>query len=232
MGPDANHQPVWVWREFDHLDINRQPMSFPDWTHTNAVLYSPADGNLIISVRHQHWVIKIDYNNGQGSGDIVWKLGWQGDFSLVGGTDPIDWFYAQHGPSFVGSNSAGTFQLILFDNGDNRPNGALGQPCGVGPQSPCYSTVPLLQIDESALTATIEWRDTLKLFSFFGGNAEVLANGDSEFDESAAGGSAVAGAVYEVTQDAVPQIVWQLQVAGQYAYRAIRLPSLYPGVQW
>jgi hypothetical protein len=48
-------------------------------------------------------------------------------------------------------------------------------------------------------TATILWQDTLPVFSFFGGNAEHLANGDVEFDESASGGTTVAGAVYEVT---------------------------------
>ena len=98
---DQNHKPVWLWNEFDHLDVNRQPMGFPDWTHTNAVIYSADDGNLIISIRHQNWLVKIDYANGTGAGDILWKLGYQGDFTLVGGTDPTDWFYAQHGPSFA-----------------------------------------------------------------------------------------------------------------------------------
>jgi len=32
---DENHQPVWLWNEFEHLDVNRRPMGFPDWTHTN-----------------------------------------------------------------------------------------------------------------------------------------------------------------------------------------------------
>ena len=228
---DQNHTPVWVWSEFDHLDVNRHPMNFPDWTHTNAVLYSASDGDLIISVRHQHWLIKIDYADGQGSGDIVWKLGWQGDFTLQGGTDPVDWFYAQHGPSFLGTNTSGVFQLVLFDNGDNRPNN--GVPCGSVPTSPCYSRVPLFQIDEAGKTATIIWQDTLPVFSFFGGNAQGLANGDVEFDEAASGGATVAGAVYEVTRNSgAPQTVWQLQIAGQYAYRAFRIPSLYPGVQW
>ncbi|HUI43412.1 MAG TPA: aryl-sulfate sulfotransferase, partial [Terriglobia bacterium] len=109
---DQSRKPVWVWSEFDHLDVNRHPMSFPpDWTHTNAILYSSDDGDLIISVRHQFWLIKIDYDNGQGTGDIVWKLGWQGDFTLNGGTDPVDWFYAQHGPSFVSMNTAGVVRL-------------------------------------------------------------------------------------------------------------------------
>jgi len=65
--------------------INRRPMGFPDWTHTNAILFSPDDGNLIVSVRHQNWVVKVDYANGVGTGDILWKLGYQGDFTLVGG---------------------------------------------------------------------------------------------------------------------------------------------------
>jgi hypothetical protein len=90
----------------------------------------------------------------------------------------------------------------------------------------------VFEINESALTATIEWQDTLNLFSFFGGNAEVLANGNSEFDECAGGGSSVAAGVFEVTQDNPPQTVWQMHITGQYAYRAMRIPSLYPGVQW
>ena len=37
---DQNLNPDWVWNTFDHLDINRHPMNFPDWTHSNDMLYS------------------------------------------------------------------------------------------------------------------------------------------------------------------------------------------------
>jgi arylsulfate sulfotransferase len=229
---DQSRKPVWVWSEFDHLDVNRHPMGFPpDWTHTNAVLYSPDDGNLIISMRHQHWLAKVDYADGTGSGDVIWKMGWEGDLTLNGGTDPVDWFYAQHGPSLVGPSSSGVFQIIIFDNGDNRLTN--GQACGQAPTSPCYSRVPIFQVDEAAKTATITWQDTLGLFSYFGGNAEVLPNNDVEFDECASAGSSAGAAVYEVTQDPLnPQTVWQMHIDGQDAYRAFRVPSLYPGVQW
>ncbi len=43
-----------------------------------------------------------------------------GDFSLVGGTDPTDWEYAQHGPAFFSANTTGVFSLGVMDNGDDR----------------------------------------------------------------------------------------------------------------
>jgi hypothetical protein len=223
---DPNHKPVWIWNAFDHLDVTRQPMGFPDWTHTNAVIYSPDDGNLIISMRHQNWLIKIDYANGTGAGDVLWKLGYQGDFALIAGTDPTDWFYAQHGPSFTSRNTTGKFSLILFDNGNDRIF-----PPGVTCTSCQYSTVPLLDIDETARTATLRWNLTAPFFSFFGGNAQVLKNGNVEYCESA-GDSAGDGKIYEVTQQGIPQIVWQMQTTGNSAYRGQRIPSLYPAVQW
>lgn len=228
---DTNRKPVWVWSEFDHLDPNRHPMSFPDWTHTNAIFYSPDDGDIVVSLRHQHWIIKIDYQDGKGTGNIVWKLGWQGDFTLQGGTDPIDWFYAQHDASVNSPNSSGTFQMLLFDNGDNRVLDAGGDVCG--PVTSCYSTVPIIQVDETAKTATILWRDNLSpAYSFFGGSAGTLPNGDMEFDECSPTSNPPSAAVFEVTQSTSPQTVWEMQIANQYAYRAFRLPSLYTGIQW
>jgi arylsulfate sulfotransferase len=64
--------------------------------------------------------------------------------------------------------------------------------------------------------------------SFFGGNVEQLANSDVEFDETVV--DAFNAAVEELTYEAEPQLVWQLQIVGQFAYRGFRMPSLYPGV--
>ncbi len=236
---DQNHKPVWLWNEFDHLDINRRPYLYPDWTHTNAIIYSADDGNLIISIRHQNWLVKVDYANGMGAGDILWHLGYQGDFTLLnadGSTDAnaIDWFFAQHGPAFTTSNTTGKFSLVLFDNGDDRGVTVVaGGTCGVTGQPACFSTVPVLNLDETAMTATLAFNPTTPDYSFFGGNAEVLKNGNVEYDECGAtplpNNNA---AIFEVTQTSTPQTVWELQVTGQYAYRGMRLPSLYPGVQW
>ena len=57
--------------------------------------WSPADGNLIVSVRHQDWVIKIDYAHGHGDGHVIWRLGQGGDFAVIS-SDPSPWFSHQH----------------------------------------------------------------------------------------------------------------------------------------
>ena len=229
---DQNHNPVWLWNSFDWLDVNRHPMLFPDWTHSNAVVYSPDDKALMLSIRHQAWVIKINYNDGAGDGSILWKLGYQGDFNLLPGTsnavDPVDWFWAQHDSNFVSSTTAGTFDVLLFDNGNQRVLDTSGTLCGPT-TTPCESRVPILHLDDSAKTADITWIDKLSpVFSFFGGSARQLANGNIEFDECAAptASSAVHASIYEVTKTTPSQVVWQMQVSGQVAYREFRIPSL------
>ena len=117
---DTNLQPVWAWNEFNHLDPNRHPYLFPDWTHTNDILYSPDDGNILVSMRHQNWVVKVNYEDGKGSGAVIWRLGQGGDFTLKNGVDPTDWQYAQHMPNFFSTNTTGVFSLGLMDNGDDR----------------------------------------------------------------------------------------------------------------
>ncbi len=118
---DQNFNPDWVWNTFDHLDINRRPMNFPDWTHSNGMLYSSDDHNLLLSMRHQNWIIKINFLDGTGSGDVMWRLGEGGDFKLVGTPPtPTDWFYAQHGMSYFTPNTTGVFRIGMMDNGNDR----------------------------------------------------------------------------------------------------------------
>jgi arylsulfate sulfotransferase len=227
---DEGMHPVWVWNEFDHLDPNRHPEPLPDWTHTNAILYSPDDGNILVSMRHQHWVVKVDYKNGSGTGNILWRLGEGGDLALVGGMDPVDWQYGQHEPNFVSTNTTGVFSLVLMDNGFGRifPSGVT---CGAPGAPPCtYSTVPIFKIDEAGKTATVTFRKTNppSEYAVWGGNAESLANGNVEFDLCGVGSNSF---VYEVTQEQNPQTVWSMKSTPNL-YRAFRIPSLYPGVQW
>jgi arylsulfate sulfotransferase len=46
------------------------------------------------------FVRQVDYRNGQGQGNILWRLGEDGEFQLVNGSDPGDWFDEQHSQGF------------------------------------------------------------------------------------------------------------------------------------
>src|SRR5262249_14143423 len=177
---DQDFQVRWAWDAFDHLDVNRGPVlgegaEGPElvvprlpavgWLHVNAVSLSPADGNLILSVRHQDWVIKIDYENGEGDGHIIWKLGQDGGFS-VNSTDSSPWFSHQHNAHYLDDHT-----LILFDNGNTRretdPN--------------AHSRGQVWQLDEKKMTATLLLNADLGSYSGALGAAQRLSNGNDSF---------------------------------------------------
>jgi arylsulfate sulfotransferase len=221
---DPNGNVAWAWSAFDWLDVNRHLMQFPDWTHSNAVVYTP-DGNLLVSMRHQGWILKINYANGTGDGHIMWKLGWEGDFALAGG-DVSDWFYAQHFPNLI-STSGSKMTLDIFDNGNLRlaPDGST---CGAN----CYSRATVFEVDEAGRVATLEWQYLPHIFSWWGGSIGTLNNGDIEFDMATVLPTSPASQIMEITPGAAQKTVWQLNISGENAYRGYRIPSLYPGVYW
>jgi arylsulfate sulfotransferase len=245
---DENWNPVWAWNSFDHLDVNRhlEPVitnGVLDWTHSNALVYSPTDGNILVSMRHQSWVLKLDYNNGAGTGNVLWHLGYQGDFALTlngaASDDPSLWFSFQHFPTIL-SQSGSQTNLAIWDNGDNRVLDTSGTLCVSpvvgGSVPPCYSRPTIFQVDESAMTANLAWATPEPDFGVWGGSINQLGNGNVEFDMNAPAllpFPNAASQVQEVTQSSTPEVVWQMDlVAPSTAYRAYRVPSLYNGVAW
>jgi arylsulfate sulfotransferase len=147
--------------------------------------------------------------------------------------DPTDWFYAQHGMNYVTANTTGVWRMVLMDNGNDRmfPSGSVNcNPFKPPLPSTCYSTMPVLEINENAMTATIvkHYEPGPSSFSYFGGNAEPLANGDYEVTFAA---TPKGGLVQELDPTTL-QVVWQGATPGASQYHVLRWPSLYPGVQW
>jgi len=227
---DEDLQVAWVWDAFDHLDVNRGPVlgeivhqgeggpdsivpNYPavSWLHDNAVSLSPADGNLILSVRHQDWVIKIDYENGEGDGHIIWKLGQDGDFS-VNSTDPSPWFSHQHNAHYIDDST-----LILFDNGNTRrasdPN--------------AHSRGQVWRLDEQTMTATLLLNADLGNSSDALGAAQRLSNGNFSFTSGFQGQPPNQfGQSIEVGPDGTQTYILQVDAL---LYRSFRVRTLYEG---
>jgi len=230
---DPQKGPVWTWSSFDHIPLTHAPYGTTDWTHSNAVLYSPDDGNLILSMRNQNWIVKINYDNGAGDGSILWHLGPDGDFALPEGQAPMEWNYGQHYPNLVGPSTSGIFPLLFFNNGNDRLMNTNNQVCGSAGVPACYSSVPIFQLNEYTRTAQVLQETNLSPdYSICCGNADLLANGDLEYDVAANVNTPYVSSIQEVTAEKPPQLVWQMNITGQLAYRGFRIPSLYPGVDW
>jgi hypothetical protein len=100
---------VWSWDSSEHLDVHRMPEGpvyrdgALDWSHINSVNYLEATDQLLISVRNQSWVLLVDHK----TGEVLWRLGQDGDFSLSVG----DWFKGQHDATLQADGS-----FMVFDN--------------------------------------------------------------------------------------------------------------------
>ena len=226
---DRNLQLLWAWDSFDHLDTSRQAILHEtcaagnagcapwylapvanDWLHGNALQLTP-DGNILYSMRHQDWVIKIDYENGAGSGNILWHLGNAGDFQIIS-SDPSPWFSHQHDANFEADNVS----FLVFDDGNTR---AATDPTA-------DSRGQLLKIDQQNKIATLVLNADLGTYSSAVGSAQALPNGDYHFDSgfiATAAGNLVSQSV-EVNASA--NIVYGIGFA-TIEYRTFRMPDLY-----
>lgn len=204
---DQDFRVVWSWDPFAWLNTNRLPTDGEgpgDWLHANAIAWSPADGNLLVSLRSQDWVVKIDYANGTGDGHVLWRLGPDGDFR-INAADPSPWFTHQHDVRYVDAST-----LVLFDNGNirHRANPAA------------HSRGQELVLDEAARTVTLAVNADLGSYAFAVGGAQRLPDGTFAFT------SGFVEKTFRVRADGSRVYVLQMRMPG-LQYRSYIEPSLF-----
>ena len=168
-----------VWNIFDYIspsdrtepDSDRRLPGFPlwggcdrdrsvqDWSHANSVTVA-SDGSIILSLRHLDQIVSIspDFQS------IQWRLGGPGsEFTFP---DPADHFYEQHTATQLENGN-----ILLFDNGNDRPNGEGGQ----------YSRPLELELDHGRKTARAVWefRHNPPIFAVCCSSVERLPNGNT-----------------------------------------------------
>ncbi len=197
---DTNWNIVWTWNAFDWLPVSRQaplneqchpcaatqtgaccPVTLApkanDWLHGNSLAYDNTDGNLIMSLRDQDWVVKIAYADATGDGHIVWTLGAGGNFTMLNTPNiPSPWFSHQHDVEvWTGYNPK---ELTLFDNGNTRRQ--------TDPNADSRGQV--LTIDETTLTADIHTNVDFSFYCSGYGTSQILDNGNYWFQAGVVGG--------------------------------------------
>ncbi|MGE5278534.1 MAG: aryl-sulfate sulfotransferase [Acidobacteriota bacterium] len=228
---DADMQVVWAWDSFDHLDASRRallgqtckvdPGCAPyylaadanDWTHGNSVDEAP-DGALLVSLRHQDWVLKIDYDDGAGNGDVIWRLGRDGDFTFDS-ADPYPWFSHQHDVSYVPGRRS---TISLFDNGNVRETQNPG----------ASSRGQVLELDETNRIARLAMNADLGVFSLALGSAQRLSDGHYHFDAGFVFDpqSVFGGVAYSVELASPSEVLSSIKL-GAPVYRSFRVADLY-----
>ena len=207
-----------------------------DWTHANAVVLDEERNAILVSARHIDQILAIRYqaDDGGPAGELLWRLGEGGDFTLTEG----EWFLHQHAPQVLDDGS-----IMVYDNGNERPGTSLDEPDNLP-----YSRAVQYEIDTENWTATQVWEHRADapgeaVYAPFVGDADVLDGGtvlithggllDPPAHTPQTEGVQVWGRVIEVDYD-TGDVVFDLKVkdpageANWIVYRAERIPSMYP----
>ncbi len=141
-----------------------------DWTHANAVVLDEERNALLVSVRHLDQVFAIRYQDDHTgrAGDLLFRLGEGGDFTLAEG----EWFLHPHAPQVLEDGS-----IMIYDNGNERPGTSLDDPDHLP-----YSRAVQYEIDEENWTATQLWEHRADtpgeaVYAPFVGDADFLERG-------------------------------------------------------
>lgn len=244
---DSNLQVKWWWNAFDHLNTNVPAIlgetcasnangcgpilagtsgAPNDWTHANSISPTP-DGNIILSLRHQDLILKLNYNGGnppawnhaEPDNTILWAFGNTTTSALPSGvphltvmsSDPSPLPTHQHDVDYAPNG-----ELTLYDNGNTRVASSGGHSRGQG-----------WIIDDAGLTATMIENQDLGVYSGALGAAQFLPNGDYHFFSGFVGSSSSSSLEYTPSSSSSGTLQFGEALPSNTAYRAFRMASLY-----
>ena len=133
---------VWEWKAWDHLVqdfdstqanydvVSDHPelinLNFPpgearkgDWLHCNGIDYNANFDQIVISSRTFSEVWVIDHANS--SRDILYR--WGNPQAYGRGTASDQQLFGQHDPTWIPDGRPGASNMLIFNNGVNRPAG-------------------------------------------------------------------------------------------------------------
>ncbi|MFH1530552.1 MAG: aryl-sulfate sulfotransferase [Pseudomonadota bacterium] len=203
---------IWTWRICEHYT---PPNPYDGWSHVNTIEPFPGERAVLLSVRNQDLLMRVDRD----SGEIDWTLGWGGDFTMA----PEDLFLRQHAPQILDNG-----EILLFDNGlaQKEANRKDDDPAKVRPVSRVIQLALSFHEDGSPDAAAVTWEYLdPDLFAYARSEADRLPNGNTLITYSQLAPHDDSW-LREVTEDQVT--VWELRSPYHWStYRAERIEPVY-----
>jgi len=135
---------VWSWSLWDHLvqdfdnskdnfgdvanhpellDINFVSNDKPDWVHLNSIDYNVEKDQILLSSRtlSEIWIIDHSASEKESRGHIIYR--WGNPQVYKRGTKKDQKLFGQHDAQWIEKGCLGEGNILIFNNGDGRPDG-------------------------------------------------------------------------------------------------------------
>lgn len=246
--PDKNNYGN-VGQHPELMDINYMERLGSDWNHTNSVDYNTEFDQIVLSNRALNDIWVIDHstttseaaghsggNSGMG-GDILYR--WGNPVSYRAGDNDDQMLFEQHDASWIESGNPGSGNILIFNNGLGRPEGAYSTVDEITPPVDSFGNYSL-QIGSAFAPISQSWiyqaSNPTDFYSARYSGAQRLPNGNTLIC------SGVGGKFFEVT--AANNIVWEYinpvdsdepvyqgeSVSNNDVYRCYRYAADHPGL--
>jgi len=189
-------------------------MSSTDWLHSNSIDYNVEFDQILLSVHNFNEIWVIDHsttteeaaghtggNYGKG-GDLLYR--WGNPRAYDAGTASDQKLFFQHGTSWIKPGYPGEGNILVFDNGNNRPSGQYSTVDEFTPPVDSngeYYLEPGSAYGPEDYTWSYTANPPNSFYSHYCGDALRLKDGDTLICNG------VAGKFFEVTPE--KDIVWQ-----------------------
>ncbi len=229
---------VWEWHVWDHLvqnfdatkpnfaaassrpervDVNFGVVSNnADWLHMNGVAYNAALDQLVVSIHNLNEIWVISHAPGA-TGDLIYRWGNPAAYGM--GTAANQKLFGQHNVHWIDEGLPGAGNLLVYNNGLNRPAGAFSSVEEITPPlqaNGTYSRTSGTAFAPAASTWTCEFASGVRFYSPNISGAQRLANGNTLMCVGASG--------QFIEVDPNSQTVWGFS-SGSGTFRATRIQS-------
>jgi hypothetical protein len=210
------------------IDVNYQTSTETDWMHTNSIDYNQEFDQILISIHNFNEIWVIDHsttteeaaghtggNSGKG-GDLLYR--WGNPMTYDAGTTSDRKLFNQHDTSWIDKGCPGEGDILIFNNGANRPGSHYSTVDEITPpvnENGEYYLQPGSAYGPTAQTWIYTANPPTSFYAYHISGAWRLPSGNTLITNGET------GLIFEVTPEGAT--VWQYNTGGQ-VFKVVYIP--------